>query len=234
MLQQNPLMLGMDQETVRYFEQMALVASKMVAVRLEEPDIDEFCQLGRDFFNEYAGKFDFMVPPKRAIQIKKFFKKLKSIDPTVFKQLKPMRTQMGLLSEDSLKFFLMFAEHVLTNLKQTQSTTGGTQSLFFMLLQALDSEVSQHMPEMPADEPANHDSIVAHIVTDPEKMRQLQLWLQSFIFFYILMRREHFSTVFAEHPNGSLSIQEIMDVRWADAYAIEDKIEQYLLEHAAK
>ena len=44
MLQQNPLMLGMDQETVRYFEQMAPVASKMVAARLEEPDIDEFCQ----------------------------------------------------------------------------------------------------------------------------------------------------------------------------------------------
>ena len=75
MLQQNPLMLGMDQETVRYFEQMAPVASKMVAARLEEPDIDEFCQLGRDFFNDYAGKFDFMVPPKRAIQIKKFFSK---------------------------------------------------------------------------------------------------------------------------------------------------------------
>lgn len=234
MLQQNPLMLGMDQETVRYFEQMAPVASKMVAARLEEPDIDEFCQLGRDFFNEYAGKFDFMVPPKRAIQIKKFFKKLKGIDPTVFKQLKPMRTQMGLLSEDSLTFFLTFSEHVLSCLKQGKSSIGGIQSLFFILAQALDSEISKHMPEIPAGEPTNHDTIVAQAVTAPERMGQLQMWLQSFIFFYILMRREHFSTVFAEHPNGSLSIQEIMDVRWADAHAIEVKLEQYLLEHAAE
>ena len=234
MIPKNPLMLGMDQETIRYFEKMAPVASKMVAARLEEPDIDDFCQFGRDFFNEYASQFDFKVPPKRAIQIKKFFKKLKGIDPTVFQQLKPMRTQMGLLSEDSLTFFLTFSDHVLTTLKQTQSSTGGIQSLFFILAQALDSEVSKHMPELPPGEPSNHDSLVARIVTDPGRMSQLHMWLQSFIFFYILMRREHFSTVFTQHPNNSLSIQDILDVRWADAHIIEVKIEQYLLEHGAE
>lgn len=232
MLQQNPLMLDMDQETVSYFEKMAPIANKLVVAKLEDASIEDFCQMGRDFFNAQAAQFDVTVPPQRATKLKKFFKKLKAIDADVFQQLKPLRTQMGLMSEGCIDFFLHLAEHILNRLKDSPNPTGSIFAVFFILLQALDFEVAQHMPKLQPGEPSDHDSIVARIVTDPEGMRQLQLWLLTFIFFYIFMRRQYHVAHFTERYGNSLSMQDVMDVRWADAHAIEVKIEQYLLEHA--
>ena len=82
----------MPPEDLARFRSAQADAKRLVNRMLSEPSFGEISRDGHTFFAKYAAKFDQLVPPKRALKVKRLFKKNKEDDPDAFTVLKPMRT----------------------------------------------------------------------------------------------------------------------------------------------
>ncbi len=98
--------------------------------RCHEPqNYQAFWAAHKGFIEADAAKFDILVEPKRNQELRRYFKKLKNLDPVCYQRFKDFRTAIGVLPPDLYKRCLACLNFMLLP-EQSQSMDAETYRLF--------------------------------------------------------------------------------------------------------
>lgn len=224
-----PFKISMPPEDLARFRSAQADAKRLVNRMLSEPSFGEISRDGHTFFAKYADKFDQLVPPKRALKIKRLFKKIKEVDPEAFTVLKPMRTIFGCLEEEQFNLLLQGYRDFLSDYSAHKHTLEeGRSHLYIDIIRVLDVEVGHHMPP---PEPGNkriNSRFIDRIIADQAKLTPLRLWLKSYLYAYIILRHLNDSRLWDQPVDRTIKLKDLFNVKWGMVRTIDRMLSERL------
>lgn len=224
-----PFKISMPPEDLARFRSAQADAKRLVNRMLSEPSFGEISRDGHTFFAKYADKFDQLVPPKRALKVKRLFKKIKEVDPEAFTVLKPMRTIFGCLEEEQFNLLLQGYRDFLSDYSAHKHTLEeGRSHLYIDIIRVLDVEVGHHMPP---PEPGNkriNSRFIDRIIADQAKLTPLRLWLKSYLYAYIILRHLNDSRLWDQPVDRTIKLKDLFNVKWGMVRTIDRMLSERL------
>ena len=224
-----PFKISMPPEDLARFRSAQADAKRLVNRMLSDPSFGEISRDGHTFFAKYADKFDQLVPPKRALKVKRLFKKIKEVDPEAFTVLKPMRTIFGCLEEEQFNLLLQGYRDFLSDYSAHKHTLEeGRSHLYIDIIRVLDVEVGHHMPP---PEPGNkriNSRFIDRIIADQAKLTPLRLWLKSYLYAYIILRHINDSRLWDQPVDRTIKLKDLFNVKWGMVRTIDRMLSERL------
>ncbi len=224
-----PFKISMPPEDLARFRSAQADAKRLVNRMLSEPSFGEISRDGHTFFAKYADKFDQLVPPKRALKVKRLFKKIKEVDPEAFTVLKPLRTIFGCLEEEQFNLLLQGYRDFLSDYSAHKHTLEeGRSHLYIDIIRVLDVEVGHHMPP---PEPGNkriNSRFIDRIIADQAKLTPLRLWLKSYLYAYIILRHLNDSRLWDQPVDRTIKLKDLFNVKWGMVRTIDRMLSERL------
>ena len=224
-----PFKISMPPEDLVRFRNAQADAKRLVNSMLSEPRFSEIYRDGSTFFAKFATKFDDLVPPKRALKVKRLFKKIKEIDPEAFTVLKPLRTILGCLAEEQFNLLLQGYRDFLSDYSAHKHTLEeGHSHLYIDIIRVLDVEVGHHMPP---PEPGNkriNSRFIDRIIADQAKLTPLRLWLKSYLYAYIILRHLNDSRLWDQPVDRTIKLKDLFNVKWGMVRTIDRMLSERL------
>lgn len=224
-----PFKISMPPEDLARFRSAQADAKRLVNRMLSEPSFGEISRDGHTFFAKYADKFDQLVPPKRALKVKRLFKKIKEVDLEAFTVLKPMRTIFGCLEEEQFNLLLQGYRDFLSDYSAHKHTLEeGRSHLYIDIIRVLDVEVGHHMPP---PEPGNkriNSRFIDRIIADQAKLTPLRLWLKSYLYAYIILRHLNDSRLWDQPVDRTIKLKDLFNVKWGMVRTIDRMLSERL------
>ena len=224
-----PFKISMPPEDLARFRSAQADAKRLVNRMLSEPSFGEISRDGHTFFAKYADKFDQLVPPKRALKVKRLFKKIKEVDPEAFTVLKPMRTIFGCLEEEQFNLLLQGYRDFLSDYSAHKHTLEeGRSHLYINIIRVLDVEVGHYMPP---PEPGNkriNSRFIDRIIADQAKLTPLRLWLKSYLYAYIILRHLNDSPLWDQPVDRTIKLKDLFNVKWGMVRTIDRMLSERL------
>ena len=224
-----PFKISMPPEDLVRFRNAQADAKRLVNSMLSEPRFSEIYRDGSTFFAKFATKFDDLVPPKRALKVKRLFKKIKEIDPEAFTVLKPLRTILGCLAEEQFNLLLQGYRDFLSDYSAHKHTLEeGRSHLYIDIIRVLDVEVGHHMPP---PEPGNkriNSRFIDRIIADQAKLTPLRLWLKSYLYAYIILRHLNDSRLWDQPVDRTIKLKDLFNVKWGMVRTIDRMLSERL------
>lgn len=224
-----PFKISMPPEDLARFRSAQADAKRLVNRMLSEPSFGEISRDGHTFFAKYADKFDQLVPPKRALKVKRLFKKIKEVDPEAFTVLKPMRTIFGCLEEEQFNLLLQGYRDFLSDYSAHKHTLEeGRSHLYIDIIRVLDVEVGHHMPPPELGNKRINSRFIDRIIADQAKLTPLRLWLKSYLYAYIILRHLNDSRLWDQPVDRTIKLKDLFNVKWGMVRTIDRMLSERL------
>lgn len=224
-----PFKISMPPEDLVRFRNAQADAKRLVNSMLSEPRFSEIYHDGSTFFAKFATKFDDLVPPKRALKVKRLFKKIKEIDPQAFTELKALRTILGCLAEDQFNLILQNYRDFLSDLSAHKHTIEeGRAHLYINIIRVLDVEVGHHLPPPEPGVKRINAQFIDRIIADQSKLTPLRLWLKTYLYGYIILRHLNDSRLWDQPVDRTIKLKDLFNVKWGMVRTIDRMLSERL------
>ena len=224
-----PFKISMPPEDLVRFRNAQADAKRLVNSMLSEPRFSEIYRDGSTFFAKFATKFDDLVPPKRALKVKRLFKKIKEIDPQAFTELKALRTILGCLAEDQFNLILQNYRDFLSDLSAHKHTIEeGRAHLYINIIRVLDVEVGHHLPPPEPGVKRINAQFIDRIIADQSKLTPLRLWLKTYLYGYIILRHLNDSRLWDQPVDRTIKLKDLFNVKWGMVRTIDRMLSERL------
>ena len=224
-----PFKISMPPEDMVRFRNAQADAKRLVNSMLSEPRFSEIYRDGSTFFAKFATKFDDLVPPKRALKVKRLFKKIKEIDPEAFTELKALRTILGCLVEEQFNLILQNYRDFLSDLSAHKHTIEeGRAHLYINIIRVLDVEVGHHLPPPEPGVKRINAQFIDRIIADQSKLTPLRLWLKTYLYGYIILRHLNDSPLWDQPVDRTIKLKDLFNVKWGMVRTIDRMLSERL------
>ncbi|HIV55484.1 MAG TPA: hypothetical protein H9898_06835 [Candidatus Anaerobiospirillum stercoravium] len=195
----------------------AYEAHALLQDELDSPDFEEHRATMIKFFNDEAQGFDLNIPAPRANKVRKLYKAIRATAPETYKQLKPLRSVIGLLSAKNFHGLSDGVKLCLNDqiLRRSAPNLGASLCHCFALSiqYQFDDKVVQCLSQFSSSEESLSQCFDA-IRQDPEKMR----WTVYVAFSYLLLRSYIPDDIWIHLQTIDPSLTKQTDLMWASAH----------------
>ena len=191
----------------------------LILQALNAPDFSERRAQCLAFFQEDAAQFESKVSAADIIQVKRIFKLIKELDPQAFKQLKPMRTAIGLLDAPYRDNLHENIKYIRAELKAGELTASAAHSLIYlMVLDQFRLTYLKYLLQLPDKEANIFSSYEKLVEQDP----QAYYWLNCFVNSYPILLSDcdpaHWSLVSESEEDENPKVK--LERNWLIAFSL--------------